>query len=476
MNRSTRVLIAAALIAAALPSIPAQGFLDGRWEGSIDLGEGPEPLVLRLFGADPEAGLAEGGLLDLPARTLFGCPMDTLARDAEGISFSLLGGAPFSGLFELKGSAPPTDPGGSAAEGLAVSGAARLLPEGGEKAGELPAEASFIIAYSGADSRGAGYGADCRVDTGKGLLPGSLLLPEGAEGELPPIVLILSGAAADRDGDNYSVPGRSDALAELAIALRGRGVASLRFDKRGTGEAYRFAAKEEDLRFDDHVADARAAISQLAADPRFSRVAVIGYGEGALVGAAALAGDAPARASGIAALCASGRTELEMLEASLASAPEELKPEAEAIISALRGGGSYPDPSPYFADYFKPSAQPYLASLFRFDIRSAFAAALPSSPALVIAGASDLQVPPAEAELLSAARPDAAYRVIPGMGHTLKEVGGDEEANYSSFTDPSLPVAQALVDLLSAFVKGEALPDLNAVPQGDEGAGEGLPR
>src|SRR5208282_903996 len=148
-------------------------------------------------------------------------------------------------------------------------------------------------------------------------------------------------------GDNYSVPGRSDALAELAIALRDRGIASLRFDKRGTGGAYRFASREEDLLFDYHVADARAAISALAASRRFSRIVVLGYGEGALVGAAALnspelrsGGETSEPVAGLAALCASGKTEIETVEEALYSTPQENKPEAEAIMSALESGGT----------------------------------------------------------------------------------------------------------------------------------------
>ncbi len=44
------------------------------------------------------------------------------------------------------------------------------------------------------------------------------------------------------------------------------------------------------------------------------------------------------------------------------------------------------------------------------------------------------------------------------MGHALKDVGDDEEANYSSFTDPTLRLSRGLVDLLEAFIKGNRLP------------------
>jgi uncharacterized protein len=463
-----------AQIAQGLPRVgeEAGAFLDGRWEGRIDLGGGEEELDLRLFPSDPETGAEAGGLIDMPGRSLFGYPMEKVERRAWGLSFTFMGGAPFAGSLELRGVPEPVASG----ESYAISGSAQLTPAGARlastgsaaSAGATTGVASggggsgkFRLSYAGEDSRGAAFGTSYYIDTGRGLLPGSLLLPEEAPFAAVPLVLIVAGAGADRDGDNYSVPGRSDALAELAQALRGLGVATLRYDRRGAGEAYRLGPEDSPGLFDDQVADARAAIAALAADPRFSRLVVLGHAEGALVAAAALApgaaGEGPvSRADGLAALCASGKTELETIEEALSSVPAERKPEAEAIMAALKAGGLYPDPSPYFADYFRPSLQPYLASTYRFDIRSLFAAA--PCPALVVAGGSDLQVDIAETGLLAAARPDAAYRVIRGMSHPLKATWEDEDANYDSFTDPRYPLGEGLAELIAAFAKGEALP------------------
>ena len=80
----------------------------------------------------------------------------------------------------------------------------------------------------------------------------------------------------------------------------------------------------------------------------------------------------------------------------------------------------------------------------------------------MVAGEKDLQVGAEESELLASSRPGTAFRIIPGMSHALKEVGDDEDANYASFTDPSLPLAPALVDLIEAFAKGAALSGENS--------------
>ena len=437
-------------------------FLDGLWVGSVDLGEGNESLELRLFPADRETGDEAGGLIDMPSRGLFGYPIGDFRRGPEGLRFDLLGDAPFSGAFDLSGS--PAVAGGS----FGAQGTLRLLSARGKDAKVL-AQGRFSLGFAGESSRGAAFGVDYLVDSGNGLLRGSFLEPEPAASSdysiardysiATPVVLLLSGAQADRDGNNYAVPGRSDALAELAQSLASLGVCSLRFDKRGTGESYRLGSNEGSLRFDDHIADAKAAIRALASDPRFSSVLVVGFAEGALVGAYALddlyaAGKlASGRVAGMVALCASGRTELEIARDALEGTPKELKAEAEAIMSALEAGNSYPNPSAYFADYFRPSAQGYLSSLFARNIREAFAS-LPC-PVLVIAGGSDLQTNGSESKLLASVRSDIAYRVIPGMSHALKAVGSDEEENYSSFTDPSLPLADGLPELVAAFARGE---------------------
>jgi hypothetical protein len=266
-------------------------------------------------------------------------------------------------------------------------------------------------------------------------------------------------------------------LAELAVALRARGIASLRFDQRGTGEAYALVGGEEELRFDDRIEDARAAIRLLATDPRFASVTIVGMGQGALVGACALAdaleeadppiAPAAVRVRGIVALCASGRTEVETAEKALSGVPEGLRGEGEAIMSALKSGTGYPNPSPYFSDYFRPSAQGYLSSLFARDVRAVFASL--TQPVLVVAGGADLQVTLAETELLAAAK-GADYRIVQGMSHALKGVGGDDEANYASFTNPKLPLAEGLADLLTAFAKGGDLPGEDPRPAPEAGA------
>ncbi len=420
----------ALLLALAAATACSEDIPPGRWSGTADLGAGEEPMSLRL--------LADGALADFPGRGLFGLPIASFLREEERVTFSLPGE---SG--ELVFVASRLSPGRAGAEAI-----------GGVCAGGGGFEGAFRLELEPDRSAEERYA----IDTGRGLLPGSLLLPPEDGNGLAVVLLVAGAGPIDRDGNNYAVPGRCDSLKALAEALAARGVASLRYDKRGAGEAYVLVRREEDLVFSDHVDDAIDALRALASDGRFARIVVAGEGEGALVAAAALAGF---RAAGLAddrgrrgryalaLLCAPAASPLETVEEALAGLPPERAEEGSRIVSALREGSEYPLPGPFFADFFRPSIQPYLISSFRYSLAEELAKT--SDPLLVAVGARDSSVGEADVARILAARPRARVLRIEGMGRALKELGEDPEDEYRAYVDPSMPLSTALADSLAAF-------------------------
>lgn len=77
-------------------------------------------------------------------------------------------------------------------------------------------------------------------------------------------------------------------------------------------------------------------------------------------------------------------------------------------------------------------------------------------PVLIVQGTSDIQVAVAEAELLAAADTDAELRIVEDMNHVLKQVSEGEDP-LASYGDPTLPLADGLVDAIATFVD-DALP------------------
>lgn len=278
-----------------------------------------------------------------------------------------------------------------------------------------------------------------------GTLHGTLTLPESA-GPLPVVLMIAGSGPTDRDGNNPE-GARNDSLKLLARELAERGIASLRYDKRGVAASRPVAPREEELSVAAYVADAVAWGQLLKADPRFSRLILLGHSEGALIASLAAVdsgADALVSLSGIAHPL--GRVLREQLQGRL---PPALAAETEATLQALEQGRTVAQVSPRLQVLLRPSVQPYLISLLRQRPAEAFARV--SVPALIVQGTRDFQVDAEEALLLQQARTEAQLLLIEGMNHVLRIVPAAAPP-LASYNDPRLPLAAELVDGLARFI------------------------
>lgn len=286
-----------------------------------------------------------------------------------------------------------------------------------------------------------------RLETATGTLHGTLELPAGARPV--PVVLIIAGSGpTDRDGNSRLLPGPNNGLRQLAESLAARGIASVRYDKRGVGASAAAGRSEAELRFDHLVDDAAGWLRQLRADGRYSSVSVIGHSEGSLIGmlAAARAG-----ADGAVSLAGSGRRASDLIRGQLlGQLPPALRERSDAILAGLEAGRTTDSVPPPLLVLYRPSVQPYLVSWFRHDpaevVRSL------AVPVLVAQGTHDIQVDTAEARRLVAARAGVELLLVPGMNHVLKLTPADRAAQLPAYSDPSLPVPGQLVEGIASFV------------------------
>lgn len=283
------------------------------------------------------------------------------------------------------------------------------------------------------------------LDTPTGTIHGTLVNPAG-EGPHPVALLIAGSGPTDRDGNNALLPGPNDSLKLLAQALAARGIASLRYDKRGIAESAAAAPSEADLRFETYAEDAAAWVRQLRDDDRFTSVTVIGHSEGSLIGMlAADEADAFVSVAGIA------RPASDVLRTQLRTQlPPDLWDESERILATLKAGETTTDvPQAIFALY-RPSVQPYLISWLRYDPAEKIARL--DVPVLIAQGTTDIQVGLGEAEALKQAQPEAELLIIEGMNHVLKPVPADPAQQQASYSDPTLPVVPELVERIARFI------------------------
>jgi len=286
------------------------------------------------------------------------------------------------------------------------------------------------------------------VSTPAGALEGTLVCPS-SPAPWPAVLLIAGSGPTDRNGNTAGLPGPNNSLKLLAEALAERGIASVRYDKRGTGASRGAMTAEADLRFEMLADDAAEWVRRMRLDPRLSAITIAGHSEGSLLGMLAVRS---ANADAFISLEGAGRTASTIIHEQLtARAPAALASQADRIMASLVAGQAVDSVPPELAALFRPSVQPYLMSWFRHDPAKELAGL--EVPILIVQGTTDIQVSAEDARILGAANPRAKSVTIDGMNHVLKLVPADMTAQMKSYSDPSLPVAPQLVDAVASFVK-----------------------
>jgi pimeloyl-ACP methyl ester carboxylesterase len=282
--------------------------------------------------------------------------------------------------------------------------------------------------------------------TGSATLHGTLLVP--ANRGAPVALLIAGSGPTDRDGNSPLLPGKNNSLRYLAEALAERGIASLRYDKRGIGQSRVAGLSETDLRFDHFVDDAAAWGRRLETDRRFSSVVVIGHSEGSLIGMLAAPAIPAAKVVSIAGAGApAGDVIIRQLSAQL---QPPLLAQAAAAIDKLERGELLDTVLPGLDALFRPSVQPYLISWFKHD--PAVVAGRLGVPLLVVQGTHDIQALEEDARAIAAGHPGATLRLIQGMNHVLKQTPAGRLEQIPAYSDSTLAIDRTLVDAIAGFV------------------------
>ncbi len=304
----------------------------------------------------------------------------------------------------------------------------------------------LIIATLLALSFTKAWAVDERVQlkTSTGTLHGTLDLPSSTAPY--PVVLIIAGSGAtDRDGNQTQL--KNDSLKQLGQGLAAKGIAALRYDKRGVGESASAMATEAEMRFETYIADAGQWVDWLRQDPRFSRVSIAGHSEGSLIGMVAAK---QTKADGYISIAGSGRTAQALLREQLrGKLPANLQTKNNEFLDKLSAGQTVTNVPTELMVLYRPSLQPYLISWFKYDPVREIAAL--EIPVLIIQGTTDLQVSVADAKRLAAAKKTAKLSLIDGMNHVLKQakLPAEQQATY---TNPALPIMAQVVKEIVAFL------------------------
>lgn len=285
----------------------------------------------------------------------------------------------------------------------------------------------------------------------------SLVLPATRPGPAPVAVLLSGSGAQDRDEDTLGPGGiKLGILRAVALTLGAGGVASLRCDDRGVGGSTgEFGAAT----LDTFLADARALVAAVRAEPAVdrARVSVIGHSEGAVVAALVAAADPGVAA--VALLAGPGRPVDEVLLEQVgrtlgrggltADEATAALDRHRAAFAAIRAGQPLPDTDE--ANEWR-GGEAWLRSHLGHDVLAALTAVGPR-PVFVGQGGVDRQVIAADADALArAARAGGAAvvdRRYPGLDHLFAR---SDTGDPSAYVDPDRRVDPAVLADLLAFV------------------------
>ncbi len=279
-------------------------------------------------------------------------------------------------------------------------------------------------------------------------LGGTLTLPRGATGRIPVAVIIAGSGPTDRNG-NSLMGIKPNSYAQLAWRLAERGIATLRYDKRGMpGTKGTFDMTKMTL--DDFAADARVAAESLAHDARFSRVVLLGHSEGSSLALMAARQGPPV--VGVISVSGLGRPFGVVLREQLTRQFDSatLVRYDTAMAQYLRGEQPK-DVPPLLGVLFVPINQTFMRSLSAFDPPGAIRAV--RQPVLIVQGGRDVQVTVADAERLRAARPDAQLVVVPLANHVLKQTTDTTlQGQMPTYQNPTVPIMPAVASAIADWI------------------------
>lgn len=257
------------------------------------------------------------------------------------------------------------------------------------------------------------------------VLTGTLVVPADATGTA--VLLVNGSGPLDRDGDAKRSPlGVSRLLAE---ALADQGTASLRYDKRGvggSGGSYLAAGVT------DNIADAATALRWLRAQPGVDRVVVVGHSEGALIALQVAVGEDPAP-DGIVLLAGAAQTGEAVLHHQMAQVGDDIPAPVRGLLRLLRIDLVATQVKRIArlrastTDVIRMQGVRVNARWFRefLDLDPAEALRDLDVPTLAVTGARDIQVDPADVEVMRGlvTAPFEGH-VVEGVTHILRRGSG----------------------------------------------------
>lgn len=371
-----------------------------------------------------------------------------LAIPAQKYEVELLEGTG-GGTTSQAGAVPPTPtkpeavptpvPTASASEPTGRPGAtATAVNDAGLPAGVMAREVSFA--------------------NGDVLLAGTLTLPEHTTGtRLPAAVLIHGSGPQDRNENSAALS--TNIFRDLAHYLSARGVAVLRYDKRGVGQS---TGNLAEAKMTDLVSDAKAAVSFIRSLPEVDpdQVVLIGHSEGGVL-APIVAADDPEIAA-VVLLAGAARSldkiitdQVVYLNRQMGTTEEQMQEvlRAQEVFYALAKSGQewgvVQGQMTYLGWFREHFLHDPLATIVKVK-----------APILILQGEKDFQVPKGEAialgeALAQAGHPDYQVVMFPNLDHLFMFTEG--ESTLQSYLEKQRQIDPTVLKTIGDWLEARGL-------------------
>jgi len=271
---------------------------------------------------------------------------------------------------------------------------------------------------------------------------GTLSIPN--EVESPTLAIIIAdNGPTDRNGNqNFQ---NNNALKKLAEGLSNHNIATFRYDKRIVKQI-RKGLVNPNITFDDFIADAKSVISYFKSQNQYSKIVVIGHGQGSLVGMAAIEDNVDQFIS----IAGSGKSIDKVIIDQITQMDPALEKSTKQAFENLKKGKIIKDYPQALGSIFSSDVQPFMMSWMKYDPQELITNL--ETPVLIVNGTKDLQVPVSEAELLKNASNTAELKIIDNMNHVLFIIEGKELENSKSYNESFRPISSELISKLVDFM------------------------
>ncbi|MGM5470717.1 alpha/beta hydrolase [Flavobacteriaceae bacterium LMO-SS05] len=272
---------------------------------------------------------------------------------------------------------------------------------------------------------------------------GTLLTPISTERPVLAILIADSGPT-DRNGNQNFL--KNNILKKLAEGLSNHGMATYRYDKRIVKQI-RNGNVDKTIMFDDFVTDAISVIEYFRKTNTYSKIYVIGHGQGSLIGMLA----AKDRVDGFISVSGAGlsidQVIIEQVQKTAAMYAEDTK----RVFDIMRTGKTTTDYPKALSSMFNIDIQPFMMNWMRYNPQELIQTL--DMPILIINGTKDLQVTVEEANLLKHASQQASIKIVDKMNHVLFIIEGDDLENSKSYNESARTISQEVVATILDFIK-----------------------